>query len=154
MGTFFEFLSIISSNLFRGVIPGAITIVYKNHGYNAEFLLIKALPSGTITFPSGSISWGENFEKTAKRELFEETGIRTERLTELPVVHKFRYKNLPFKPTSEQHVFIYNLNNVKTKLHSKETEWFRWVNKKDVEQILSHEELIQTFKKALEFIKD
>jgi len=154
MSTISEFFSILISHLPRMVIPGSSTIVYKKNKQGYEYLIIKAKPSGNVTFPGGSISWGENFEDAAKRELYEETGLKAKKLVELPIIHKFRYKQLPLKPRSEQHVFVFQIKNKhKTNLQSEETEWFKWVDANKVERLLTHKELSKTFKESLKYIK-
>jgi len=154
MSTFSKFFLILIKHLPRGVIPGAFTIVYKRNKQGYEYLVIKAKPSGNITFPGGSLNWKENFEDAARRELYEETGLKVKHLVELPVIHKFSYKNLPFKPRSEQHVFAYLItNNYRANLRSKETEWFKWVGANDVERMLTHKELTKTFKRSVRYIR-
>lgn len=153
MSNITEFLYIVLSNVPRGIIPGSIVIVYKGNSRNRKYLLTKATQSKNTTFPSGSISWFENFIMSAKRELYEETGINISKLYELPIMHKFTYKNILFKPRSLQHIFACKLNNNdKTKLHSKETELFIWATENEVIELLTHQELVNTFKKALRYI--
>ncbi len=153
MSNITEFLYIVLNNVPRGIIPGSMIIVYKGYSKNRNYLLTKATQSKNTTFPSGSISWFENFEMAAKRELYEETGINTNKLYELPVTHKFIYKNILFKPRSLQHVFACKLeNNNKNKLHSRETELFIWATKNEVIRLLTHKELVNTFKNALRYI--
>lgn len=153
MSNITEFLYIVLSNVPRGIIPGSVVIVYKGDSKNRKYLLTKATQSKNTTFPSGSISWFENFEMTAKRELYEETGINISKLYELPITHKFIYKNIPFKPKSVQHIFACKLkNNTKVKLHSNETELFIWATENEVIELLTHKELINTFKNVLRYI--
>lgn len=126
-----EFIKILVKNLPRGIIPGFLVIIYKRLGRDIKFLVIKTLPSGSIAFPGGTISWWENYEQAAKRELYEETGIKAKKIEVLPFIHKFRYDHLPLKLKCEQHVYLYEVGKSdKTKLRSNETEWFKWVTKK------------------------
>lgn len=153
MSNITEFIHIVLSNVPRGIIPGSMVIVYSGNSKNRKYLLTKATHSKNITFPSGSISWWENFEMTAKRELYEETGINISKLFELPIRHKFTYKNIPLKPKSIQHIFSSKLNNNnKEELHSKETELFIWATEDEVIKLLTHQELISTFKDSLRYI--
>jgi len=155
MNTSVEFLTILLSKILQGIIPGSLVILYKGKGKDRKYLLTKAVHSDNVTFPSGSISWWENFEKAAIRELMEETGIKVDSLSELPILHNFRYTNLPFNPKSEQHVFVHKLNRYKNiRLYSKETNWFKWANQKEVGRLITHKELRETFKKAIINIKD
>ena len=149
----YEFIQILIKNIPKGIVPGSMVIVFKRNDQRIEFLVIKALPSKSIGFPSGKISWGENYEQAAKRELHEETGIKADKLKILPFIHKFRYDHIPFRPRCDQRVFLYEIDKLdKTKLYSKETEWFKWLTKDKVLKTLSHKELIDSFKLSLKYI--
>jgi 8-oxo-dGTP pyrophosphatase MutT (NUDIX family) len=50
-------------------------IVYRKYHGNTEILLIKHINSGHWSFPKGHVEGDETEEETAKREIFEETGI-------------------------------------------------------------------------------
>ncbi|KKS94821.1 MAG: NUDIX hydrolase [Candidatus Collierbacteria bacterium GW2011_GWB1_44_6] len=153
MNLLLEFLQILIKNLPRGIVPGSLVIVYKETVEGKKFLVIKNMPSGSIAFPSGTISWWENYEKTARRELYEETGIRVKTLVEIPILHKFRYKQIFLKLKSEQHIFLYELKKPKDiRLHSKETAWFKWVTSQQAEKIISHTELIKSFRESLRYL--
>lgn len=148
-----HFILFLIRKLLKGIIPGSIVIVYQRNQGKLEFLILKVSSSNNVVLPGGSISWWENYEQTAKRELLEETGINANSLKELPIIHRFRYKKLPFRPKSEQHVFLYLLpKNKSHKLHSKEVLWFKWVTATEAINQLSHKELVETFKKALAYI--
>lgn len=148
-----DFFRILSKTLLKGIIPGSMIVVYKGNSSSRKFLLTKAKHSSNITFPSGSIGWGENYKMTAVRELYEETGIKTKDVVELPLQHVFKYKNIMFKPKSVQHIFVCKIKNAKNlKLYSKETIWFGWEDEERVKELLSHKELIATFNKILNYL--
>lgn len=148
-----DFFKILKETLLKGIIPGSIIIVYKGNSSYRKFLLTKAKHSSKITFPSGSIGWGENYEMAAIRELYEETGIKAKDIIDLPIQHTFKYKNILFKPKSVQHIFVYKIKNAKNlKLYSKETIWFGWEDEERVKELLSHKELIATFNKILNYL--
>jgi|SRR3989338_4982020 len=52
-------------------------IVFRRHNNNFEFLVIKhrAIAGGHWDFPKGHVEHGESEEETAKREIYEETGL-------------------------------------------------------------------------------
>jgi 8-oxo-dGTP pyrophosphatase MutT (NUDIX family) len=52
-------------------------VVYKMQNGLPMFLLITSKRSGRWGFPKGHVKNGENEVKTAKREIFEETGIKS-----------------------------------------------------------------------------
>lgn len=71
-------------NYMRGMIGskpmflvGAGTVVLNDAG---EILLIKRTDNNTWGIPGGSMEMGESFEETAVREVYEETGLRVEKL--------------------------------------------------------------------------
>lgn len=153
METKTNFIFFLISKLLRGIIPGSVVIVYRKTRGKLKFLILKISSTKNVTLPGGSISWWESYQQTAKRELFEETGINTDNLRELPIIHHFRYKKLPFKPRSEQRVFLCLLpENKGHRLHSKEVLWFKWVTASEATNQISHKELAETFKKALAYI--
>ena len=148
-----DFLIILKETLLHGIIPGSLIIVYKGNSKKRKFLLTKVKHSNMVTFPSGSIGWGENYKLAAIRELYEETGIKAYNIIELPVIHTFKYKNIIFRPRSLQHVFLCKIsNNINFKLQSKETIWFGWENEDNVKKHISHKELVATFNKALRYL--
>ncbi len=50
-------------------------VVYKIEKEELKFLIVKNKDSGHIGFPKGHIEYGESEEETAKREVYEETGL-------------------------------------------------------------------------------
>ncbi|MDR0820160.1 MAG: NUDIX domain-containing protein [Endomicrobium sp.] len=51
-------------------------VIYKMKNDNPLFLLVNSKQSGTWGFPKGHIENGESETETARREIFEETGIK------------------------------------------------------------------------------
>lgn len=148
-----EFFKIFWSAVKKLSIPGSLIIPYRKSSSGNKFLLIKHRPSQCIFFPSGNLEWGENFEKAALRELYEETGIKAKRLPALPIIHHFKYRNLPIKFKSFQKVFTVKVDTTKNpKPQEEDIEWARWLKKEEVLKNLSYPELKVTFKKALEHL--
>ena len=73
---------------------GATVIVYNQDG---EILLQHRTDTNTWGLPGGSMEAGENIEETARRELFEETGLEVTKLKLLNVLsgpeYFFTYPN-------------------------------------------------------------
>jgi bis(5'-nucleosidyl)-tetraphosphatase len=76
-------------------------IVYQIHDQKIEYLLIHQRHGNHIGFPKGHIEFGESYEQTAIREVFEETGIHCKILNE-----KFQIHYAP-KPGIEKEVIYY-----------------------------------------------
>ncbi|CAG8809026.1 17126_t:CDS:1 [Cetraspora pellucida] len=99
-----------------------ITIPYKRNG---DILITKRLVktyNNLYCPPGGKVEYNEEFEKTAERELFEETGILVINKLELIMINK----------TTKYQVYIYktlvdNLVNVINKEPEKHENWF-WTN--------------------------
>lgn len=64
------------------ILPGAVVIMKNEEG---EVLLQKR-PEGRWGLPGGLMNLGESFEQVAKREVFEEIGLRVD---QLELVHVF-----------------------------------------------------------------
>ncbi|WP_307189909.1 NUDIX hydrolase [Geomicrobium sp. JCM 19037] len=59
------------------IVTGA-TVIVKNH--KGEILMQKRSDTNDWGLPGGAMEMGESLEETAKRELYEETGLRAETL--------------------------------------------------------------------------
>ncbi len=153
MKTKIDFIVFLVKKILRGIIPGSVVVVYQKTNGKTRFLILKAISSKKVVLPGGSISWWESYEEAAKRELCEETNINASSLRKLPLVHTFRFNNLPFKPKGERPVFLYQLSEKKKiKLYSKEAQWFKWVSAQVAMRQLRQIGLSDTFRKALGYI--
>ncbi|MFB4212831.1 NUDIX hydrolase [Shouchella sp. JSM 1781072] len=76
------------------ILVGATILVFNESG---DILLQHRKDTEEWGLPGGVMELGESFEETAERELFEETGLRAERLTFVDVIsgrdYYFRYPN-------------------------------------------------------------
>jgi len=155
-----KILNLISNVYFlikNGGLPGSLVIVCREKQGEKLFLLIKSYHSNAITFPSGNLNLFENFLEAATRELFEETGLKTRKdnLFPTPLIHSFKYKNLPFQIKSQQKVFLL-LFNAKTNYlnpQDKDIEWVRWYNLDKTLSLLTYPELKLTLKRAVKYLK-
>jgi 8-oxo-dGTP pyrophosphatase MutT (NUDIX family) len=64
-------------------------IIYKINNSNPEFLLVKSKRSKRWGFPKGHVEKGESELETARREIFEETGIKN-----LKFIDNFRQEDV------------------------------------------------------------
>ncbi len=157
MKRIFNLISNICFLVKKKSLPGSLVIVCRKNRGRQMFLLIKSSHSRAITFPSGNLNPLEDFFEAATRELLEETGLKAEKddLFLTPLIHKFRYKNLPFQIKSHQKVFIL-LSAAKTNCfdpQDKDIEWVRWYDLDRVLSLLSYPELKTTFKKATKYLE-
>lgn len=156
MRKFFNFLLNIRFLIKIKSLPGSLVIVYKENRGRKMFLLIKSFHSDAVTFPSGNLNPFEDFFETAKRELFEETGLEAKKndLILTPLIHGFRYKNLPFQVKSQQKVFLFSpiVNPLSFKPQDKDIEWVRWYNINKALSMLSYPELKTILKKSLKYL--
>lgn len=60
------------------IVPGSVVFVYDHEG---RVLLHRRGDNGCWGFPGGVMELGESFEDTARREVFEETGLLVGELT-------------------------------------------------------------------------
>jgi|TARA_B100000035_G_scaffold290591_1_gene277817 8-oxo-dGTP pyrophosphatase MutT (NUDIX family) len=74
-----------------GTITASGIIVFRNNYNNPEILGLIALPKhrkrakGTYDIPKGSIDTGESPLEAAKRECFEESGLRPKLISSIPI---------------------------------------------------------------------
>jgi len=155
-----KILNLISNICFlikKGGIPGSLVIVCKRRQGKVLFLLVKSYHSNAITFPSGNLNLFENFFEAAARELFEETGLTTrkDQLLLTPLIHSFKYKNLPFQIKSRQKVFFLLLPAKTNYLNpqDKDIEWAHWYNLDKTLLLLTYPELKLTLKRAVKYLK-
>ena len=144
----------------KGALPGSLVIVRRGMRRHDRglFLLIKSRHSGAVTFPSGSLNPFEDFFEAAIRELFEETGLKIGRnfLLLTPLIHDFKYKNLPFQIRSYQRVFLILLapeTNYPLNPQDEDIEWAGWYSLNKTISLLSYPELKLTFKKTIKHLK-
>lgn len=150
-----DFISIVARWVWTGIIPGVLVIVYKIEKDRVYYLLLRSKDYSTWHFVSGSRGWGESLKQTAEKEIDEEIGGKTFNLQETPIIHNFRYRNLPFMPSSRQTVYIVPLTiKEASDLHPQnEIVELKWVEKSKVTSYLTFPELQDTFLKTDAFIE-
>ena len=109
-----------------GVVP------FRRVDGKPEVLLLFQRGSGTWSFPKGHMEAGETEERTALRELFEETGFRTQLVPSARVTTEYRISAVARK----QVVFFLGDVHGEPKLQAKEIKSCRWVKPGELEQYL------------------
>ena len=82
------------------IMPGAGVFVVNDKN---EILIEKRADNGLWDYPAGSMELGESFEECARREVFEETGIRCGKLEFFETVSGKEYHN--FYPNGDEIYF-------------------------------------------------
>ena len=100
-------------------------------GVNERGELLLNLCSDTDSWgiPGGCLESGENLEETAARELYEETGLRAERMTLLTVLSGPEYRfTYPNGDQTESVIALYRAEGVRGELRMNdgESEQFRY----------------------------
>lgn len=122
-------------------------IVYRKLGEDIEFLAVKSKANGHWSFPKGHMEKGESEEKTAEREIFEETGLS------VVLLDKFRTKikySLTEETLKEVIFFIGTASKQPVKIQKAEIQDFRWLKYMDMLNLLTFENT----KKILIEVKD
>jgi dATP pyrophosphohydrolase len=99
-------------------------------------LMERTRPHGFWQSVTGSLEWGESARDAARRELFEETGLRAgHRLVDLhagerfPIVPPWRARYAPGVRINREHWFLLQLPRRRTiRVNRQEHRQFRWLN--------------------------
>ena len=105
-----------------------ITTIKKENGkkYHLVHRRLKQPYYGQVGYINGKIRWGEKIEDAAKREFFEEAGLKASKITKLGVFHKTDYSPDNFL-LEDKYFFIFRIDkysgNLVTKLPEGENFW-------------------------------
>lgn len=72
-------------------------VIFRRHSGNIEYLLIKNKKGGNWGFPKGHVESGESEADTARREVFEETGLNIDIIDGFRVSSDYRPRGKIFK---------------------------------------------------------
>ena len=122
---------------------GAVVYKYANGRY--YFLLIKHKNGGHWDFPKGHVEVGESDEETAKREVYEETGL----LVKLHEGFREIIEYSPKKGVSKKVVFFLGTaENGEIKCQAEEIEDFGWLDFENANKRLTFDSAKEILKKA------
>lgn len=103
---------------------------------------------GHWSYPKGHVEAGENPLETAKRELFEETGLVIERLlADTPLTEHYRFNNKGVAIDKTVGYFIAEVSGV-AKLQTEELKDGRWMNFTEAAGVLTYAEAKSILKKV------
>lgn len=133
-----------------------VVIIYladKDSTSNAQVLLLQMNEERGAHWQSvtGSVDPGESYEKAAKRELFEETGIDS-KVSEIDL--SFEFHDRWNKNVLEKVYFTTILSKPKIAISNEEHQSFKWVDIKEiVQESFGYPSNYQAFLKVLEVLK-
>lgn len=136
-----------------GVIP-----VFKEDEKNPLFLLIRHNDGGHWAFPKGHQHEGESVEQTAKRELYEETGIKEVILDlEKKFIQKYEYErsgNHFIKTVIYYLGFVYNIETEIPQEFRDEVIEMRWLPYEEALTLLTHDNSKNILREVVAYIKN
>ena len=135
-------------------------VVYKISGGNPLFLLVCSKRSGRWGFPKGHIEDGETETDTAKREIFEEAGIKN-----VQFIEGFRQEDVYMIDgtvpqtkgrIAEKHSVYFLCKTFEEPVVSDKEEIaeLRWADVQEAETLLSFDNQKDIIKKAVNIIKN
>lgn len=129
---------------------GAV-IIYKENRENKFLLLQHNDDEGSWSFPKGHQEEGESREQTARREIFEETGILVSSFLDVPLIHEERYiiKRNAIKIND---YFIAFVDNMNVKIQESEIHQYKWCTFEEALATFQYESRKELLKKAKEYL--
>lgn len=118
----------------KEVSAGAIVFKKENNKY--KYLMVRHLNEGHYSFPKGHIEKNESIMGTAKREVFEETGINFEFFNDKIQVNTYLMPNGIYK---DVYYFLGEAINDDITIQLEELDHADWYSKLEVLKMLTHE---------------
>lgn len=127
-------LTIEGKNMVKEVSAGAIVYTIENN--KPLFLLVQHNHGNHFSFPKGHIEKGESIMETAKREVYEETGIMIEFTSDKMQVNTYLMPNGVYK---DVYYFLAKASNHVIKFPKDEIRHAGWYNYDQVLQYLTYD---------------
>ncbi len=124
-------------------------VVYRIINKEVRYLLIKNRRSSNWSFPKGHVEDGETSEETAKREVFEEAGIRIKIFPGFTSKSQYTIQNRIQKTVQ---IFVATTNDEQTKIQPEEIEDYIWLPFKSAYNCLKFENDKTILKDANSFL--
>ena len=99
-------------------------IVYRKINDEFRYLVIKNKRSAHWSFPKGHVEMGETLEDTAKREVFEETGMHIDIIPGFMTTSEYMIQNIVEKTVN---IFVASTKDTKTIIQESEIEDYAWL---------------------------
>lgn len=129
---------------------GIVAIIYNDD----KFVLIHNKSTDNITFPAGAKEGNEDISETLKREIKEETGLKSEdyEVIDTKIVHEFTYnqkKKGRIGLHVRQKVFLIKTKKWNLKPEDPDSSIHGWFSKDDVIDELTFNDSRELFKKVI-----
>ncbi|MBU3190466.1 NUDIX domain-containing protein [Clostridium bowmanii] len=124
-------------------------VIYRSIDENIEFLIVSHRNDGHWGFPKGHVEKNESEEQTARREVFEETGLRVN------LIHGFRVpvEYLIKQETMKEVVyFLAQVQDETVNIEVDEIVDYKWSSFQNTKQIISYESSKVVLESALQII--
>lgn len=131
-----------------GIIP-----IFVNQKGKREFLLVLQ-NNGNYAFPKGHMEEGESFMQTAKRELFEEAGVRCTSIDETVFSEHYRFYKDEKIIEKTVNYFIGFTDSQEVHIQEEEIADFCWCSEEEVLEKLHFKEIKDIFRKALHHLNN
>lgn len=126
-------------------------IIYKKIEKDLVFLLLKSKNTHTWGFPKGHVEAGETEVETAKREVYEESGLKINCLEDIRITTDYIVKT---NVNKEVVYFVGTVFEGPVKIQASEIVDYVWANYEQVMRLISFENLRDVFESAYTFLVD
>ncbi|MCR5794870.1 MAG: NUDIX domain-containing protein [Solobacterium sp.] len=124
-------------------------VIFREKNDHIYFLIIRQ-NQGHWCFPKGHCEPGESEQETAWREIKEETGLEVKFFSDFRATTSYSPKEDVIK---EVVYFLANPEGGELRLQEEEVQDVRWVRRIDAAALLTYDNDIELFKKAVRYIK-
>ena len=123
-------------------------IIFRKDDNEIKFLLVRQRLSNSWSFPKGHIMLGESEHQTARREVFEEVGIKTSFYPDFRIEQYYH-----IKPNIVKKVIIFlSKFSGEIKIDNNEIINYLWVDEKSVPKYLHKKDAMYVIKRAKNYI--
>jgi len=129
-------------------------VIYREIGKNIEFLSVSAINDGHWGFPKGHVEKDESEQRTAIREVKEETGLEVILINGFRVSVEYLIKNEKIKEDIIKQVvfFLAKVGNQSIHIQLDEIKDYKWQSYLNTYQTLTYKTSKDVLKRAFEFI--
>ncbi|MGV8982273.1 bis(5'-nucleosyl)-tetraphosphatase [Clostridium sp.] len=124
-------------------------VIYRMIDKDIEFLIVSHRNDGHWGFPKGHIEKDENEEETARREVFEETGLSVNLIYGFRMSVEYLIKQETMK---EVVYFLAKVQDETVNIEVDEIADYKWSSFQNTKQLISYESSKEVLERALQFI--